>query len=174
MRVARRLFLAIALAAPTPLVAQQADPLLPGARIRYQLVATPERRTALVLERAGDTVVVGRQGESPRRFPVWSMADVQVSRGRSHAKGALRGLMWGLGLGVGLPTAYYIAIGAPGDQRDDWAFASLLYGTMASMITVPVGAIIGVERWHPAAVGAPRVGVLRAHDGVRMTLAWSR
>jgi hypothetical protein len=174
MRASHRVGLALFLVASTPLAAQHADPLLPGARIRYRLSESADRRTSLVLERAGDTIVVGRQGESPRRIPVSSIADVQVSRGRSHASGALRGLLWGLGIGVGIPTAYYIGIGVPADQRDDWAFASFFYGTMASMIAVPVGAIIGTERWHSTAVGAPRIGLLPARDGLRMTLAWSR
>lgn len=173
MRVTTPLLAVILLIAPTSLVAQVADPLLPGARIRYQLVDASHRRTGLVLERAGDTIVVAHTSESPRRVVLSSIADADVSRGRDRVIGAVKGVLWGVGIGAGLPTAYFLGLGAPRDKRDDWAFASFVYGAMGAMIGLPVGAIVGSERWQPAVVGTPRVGLVPRPRGVGLTFSWA-
>ncbi|MFN2566738.1 MAG: hypothetical protein ABR499_17210, partial [Gemmatimonadaceae bacterium] len=88
--------------------AQQFSELAPGARVRIQAPGiVAGRYTGTVLSRTTDTLVVASSAAASARVPITALTSVEVSRGRSRSRGALKGIAWGgsIGLGIGLVAA---------------------------------------------------------------------
>ena len=84
--------------------------LQPGARVR---VRAPEvvagRLETVVIARSGDTVTLTTPRGAPIPVPLGAITTAEVSRGRSHRDGAVKGLK--LGTGIGLAMGLLSAIG---------------------------------------------------------------
>ncbi len=160
MRVASVISAVVGLLMCTGELRAQGTEIVPGARLRIaaqgivagQLVAT-------VLSRTADSLVLGGPGMQPLTVAVNRLTSIEVSRGKSRLEGAGRGIKWGVPISVGLasliaPTlkkcdtiAGVRRCGLEASTGDKWAFA-LVGGTVAGIFYgVPIGALIGAERW---------------------------
>jgi len=142
-----------------PRAEAQLAPLLelqPGTRVRVQapgVVASSLEAT--VVTRARDTVTLTTSRGVPIPVPLAAITAAEVSRGRSHRDGAVKGLAWGTA--VGLATGLLSAV------IDDAASAACAgepcasNGTPGEIVAVSfmtgaalgasIGAIMGVEHW---------------------------
>ena len=152
--------LAFALAAPA--VRAQSTELQPGARVRITAPGiVAGRYTGTLLARNGDTLQFGSQNAAPVNIPVNRITSIEISRGKSHASGALRGVAWGAPIGLVLGVATVKSV----DDCNDYGCAPLestARGTYVLASTIGgalwgagIGALIGRERWEPFAL--PRV-----------------
>jgi hypothetical protein len=148
-----------------PLIAQQADRLPVGLRVRIQAPAVaPIPIIGHVLAATRDSLVVGQlDGALRQAIPANTITEVAVSGGRPKARRAVIGA--GIGFLTGMVGGAYL--GGAGDQS---GFGGLL-GMMAGMVIgTPVGALVGagtapelwdvrpggyIARAHPAAPAAP-------------------
>src|SRR3982750_3386655 len=83
------------LAAAAPLRAQLLD-VVPGTRVRLTapgVLAT--RFEGTVLRRTSDSLTVASGGGEQLTVPVAGITALELNRGRSHGRGAVRGALWG-------------------------------------------------------------------------------
>jgi len=125
--------------------------LQPGARIRFAAPSVlVERRAAMVLGRAQDTVTVG--GDFPAtRVPIAALTSLEVSRGRSRARGAVRGLRWGVPFGtlLGLALASTASGCSNCESTGAAAVSAFGWGALGGVVYgAGVGALFPVERWN--------------------------
>lgn len=88
----------VGLLSHTGSLAAQVAEVSPGARIRFRappVVAT--RVTGAVLERRGDTLLVGPERGSPFAVPISAFTTLEISKGKSRAEGAKVGAIWSAG-----------------------------------------------------------------------------
>jgi hypothetical protein len=139
----------------------------PGARVRIQspgIVAG--KYVATVLARTTDTITVGSPSSAPIAIPIAQITSIEISRGKSRTRGAVRGIQWGapigLGLGVLSMSAFQSCDGC--DQvysEGGWVALSTLSGVFYGSI---IGALVGREHWESysvpqrAALGVTRGG----------------
>lgn len=134
-------------ALPTPARGQALGELQPGARVRLRAPpVVAGRLTGTVIGRTGDTLVVAGEKVGQVRVPVRALSRIEVSRGKSHARGAIAGTMWGGGIGLALGV---LMAAAPADSADDVSRGEyVLWSTVSgALVGLPVGAVIGRERW---------------------------
>jgi hypothetical protein len=149
----------------SPLLAQSVSSfgeLQPGARVR---VAAPGvvagRYEGTLLSRTPDTLTLGSSTAAPVAIPVARLTSVEVSRGKSRAAGALRGIKWGapIGLALGALTASAVTGDCIGCTKDyspaEWVAVSTVSGVMWG---AGIGALIGRERWDGFQL-APRTAI---------------
>lgn len=135
------------LAAP---LAAQAPELSPGARVRFATAQRASLVTAVVLERSADSLRVAPEKGAPYTVAVGDLQRVAVSRGKSHAKGALNGALWGAGIGAAIGSLS--ASSSPNDCVD-WCFdpdpATLAAATAipSGLLGLFIGAAVGKESW---------------------------
>jgi hypothetical protein len=93
----------------------QLPELQPGARVR---VTAPTvlggKLEGTIIGRRGDTLSIVQHNVAPFEIPVSALSRVEIYRGKSHAAGAKRGLLWGLA--IGLP----VGIGTPAGDNKTW------------------------------------------------------
>lgn len=146
------LALMLVIAGPSTVLAQ-APELRPGARVRITapgIVAA--RLEATILSRAGDTIEVASPGLAPIRVALARTTDIEVSRGRSAAQGAITGAKWGVGIGA--PFGILAAISARCQTShcdtvttgDRVAIAAMMTASGA-LWGIAIGAGVGGERW---------------------------
>lgn len=159
-----------------PLTAQLAE-LQPGTRVRVRGSEVAGRLQGVVLSRSGDSLTVSRPTGPPIPLALSALSRVEVSRGKSRSRGAWRGLLWGAGIGAVLGL---VPTDDPECDRDPDAFgcgsraeSMVLTAIGGSVIGVPIGAIVGVERWETLELPL-RVGLSRAHgrNGLLLGIAW--
>ncbi|MEO7711461.1 MAG: hypothetical protein ABIV10_00925 [Gemmatimonadaceae bacterium] len=127
----------------------QVSEIQPGARVRITAPGiVAGRYAATVLSRTADTVRVSAPDKVPFDIPVRRITSLEVSRGNSRTLGAVRGVLWGLGIGLAVGTIVAVT--------DD---GSVTYGTRntgeilgfsvlsGSFYGAIIGAIVGRERW---------------------------
>ena len=146
----------------TPLAAQEAE-LRPGARVRLSAPGTlAGQLTGTVLERSTDSLLFATPNGTPTRLALSALDRVEVSRGESRARGALKGTAWGAGVGIGLGL---ISVAAGNECADfdtvcptdtEFVTSTALGGAVIGAI---IGAIVGSERWQT--LRAPLRGALR-------------
>lgn len=145
-----------------PLCAQQAE-LRPGARVRLSAPGTlAGQQTGTVLERSTDSLLFATPNGTPTRLALAALERVEVSRGRSRSRGALKGTAWGAGIGIGLGL---ISVAAGNEcsaldsvcPTDTELVTSTIVGS--AVIGVIIGAIVGSESWQK--LRAPRQGSMR-------------
>lgn len=143
--------LAACLLPPTRAGAQLAE-LQPAARVRLRAPGViAGRLQGVVIARTADTVTIATPSAAPLQVPLARITSAEVSRGKSHRDGALKGLKWGTGLG--LVSGILGAIGyeeCTGDDcRDELtrgeAFTTSLVG--GALVGAGIGAMIGSEHW---------------------------
>jgi hypothetical protein len=152
--------LALACLAPSTIAAQapaRPDEIQPGARVRVTAPGVVAARfVGTVLSRNGDTLNVASPNVSPFAVPTSRITSLEVSRGKSHADGAIRGVKWGapIGLALGLLT-----IGVVGDCIGCIKAESNKSGAQAAWLGMNafggaiwgagIGALVGREHWEP-------------------------
>ncbi len=163
----------------TPVEAQLAE-LTVGtkARVRAPSVVVG-RLTGIVLARGADSVTMSRENATPVTLPLAALTSLEISRGKSHGRGAWKGALWGggimFGLGLILPMEECTDSATtrrcePGSRGESAVFGAVGGAT----IGVIVGAIVGSERWERAALPL-RVGVLPLRGGgVQVAASWRR
>jgi hypothetical protein len=152
----------VALSAAAPARAQLTE-MQPGARVRIQAPGiVAGRYVGTVLTRGADTVELGAPGTAPIKVPFSRITSVEVSRGSSRSLGALRGLAWGVPIGLVVGV-----VAAAGTDDDPYCFDVCSTGNSykASIIAAStlggalwgagIGAIVGRERWERFEI-APR------------------
>ena len=147
--------------------------LKPGTRVRVALATfRKERIIGTITAARPDTVVLDTVDVAAQQrmfmpsaivvdgyrevgLPARSITRVEISEGKSRARGALKGALRGVligGLLVGCAE-----ISGPEAQRKDFT-RGLAFGAAAGLaIGVPVGWRTGVERWRPASATTPRM-----------------
>ena len=152
--------------------------LQPGARVRVQASGVVAGGLeATVVARVRDTVTLTTSRGTPIAVPLAAITAAEVSRGRSHRDGAVKGLA--VGAGVGLVVGLLGAI--VDDARSDECGAEPCennltpgevvaggFGTGA-VLGAGIGAITGVEQWERLTI--PRYVALRpSRDGLTLAL----
>jgi hypothetical protein len=165
----------VLLAIAVPCAAQSAE-LIPGQKVR--LVAPSVfagRFQGTVLERRGDSIVVAKPGGVPATLSVTAIDAAQVSRGKSRARGAGKGTLWGLGVGgglailVGIPAATRAeANGTADSDVTSYVVGQLVFG--GAFWGAIIGTMVGSERWDQVKVPG-RVTMLPVRDGFRVGYA---
>lgn len=154
LRAAFGVIIALALGGEVA-AAQRFPELQPGTRVRIRAASVADKQlTGKITSRTSDAfVVAGERGEG-FTVPFAALSEVSVSRGVSHARGALTGAMWGggLGLGVGLVFA-----AVPNSERESQSFYTLgppsaaqgvVIGTASGLVIGSLlGALEGREEW---------------------------
>jgi hypothetical protein len=148
------LFAAATFVSPIEQHAQTLE-LEPGAKVRVVAPALwAARYQATIGARRGDTLSLVRQKAAPIDVPLGSVTRIDVSRGRSRRAGAIRGIVWGAGVGVALGL-----VNATGYGRDPTTGcrtiacgpnifadgASFVFG--GTLWGAGIGAIAGRESW---------------------------
>lgn len=139
-------------AASAPLDAQPVE-VVPGTRIRVQSSALAGRVDGVVISRTVDSVAFTRPGAPPVSVPWTSITQLDVYRGKSRSRGALRGVIWGGGIGavMGLIPASdaecaqdpgLVGCGSTGAAMVQMALGGAAMGAL-------IGALIGVQDWAP-------------------------
>lgn len=133
----------------------QSMTLLPGAKVRIDAPAAGIRGFEGTIIATGDTMDIAR-GDARVRVPTAAMTRLELSRGKSAGAGAVRGAMWGggVGLGLGLVTMGVIdgacesSSGGCRESRGDERLAWLGMNTLGGAVWgVAIGALVGRERW---------------------------
>lgn len=167
----------LALLLPLAGAGAQLAELQPGTRVRLRAPsAVAGCLEGTVVTRVADTVTVTRPNAAPVPIPLAAITSVEVSRGKSRSAGAVRGALWGGGVGLVLGV---LAAAAPnectGDCEDEPTDTEMVVATpiVSALIGAPVGAIVGAERWVRLSIPgrAPRVpgrsGQLRVALSIR-------
>lgn len=121
--------------------------LAPGTRVRLTAPGVAEKRvTASIVYMDSDSLVLQR-GRNPERLviPARNVERLEISRGRSHSLGTLRGIGLGaLGGGLFLGGAQVVSEGVVGG----WTTLIFISGAiLGAPVGAVIGGIIGVERW---------------------------
>jgi len=147
--------------------------LQPGARLRIEAPGiVAGNHVATMLSRSGDTITVGSPSSLPIAIPISSISTLEISRGKSHSQGALRGLEWGAPIGavlglVSLPMVHGCRDCDPQELPNDAAWVAI-NAVGGAVWGAGIGALIGRERWDAfdvsrhAALGARPSGVALA------------
>lgn len=142
--------------------------LTPGAKVRVTAPSAGVQRFEGTVIAAGDTLDVAR-GTARIRVPSSAVTHIELSRGKSRSAGALRGAMWGAGIGLALGAATASSIEEEDCDGDlggleetcdvdpgEWIVASTLGGAFWGTI---IGAIVGRERWDTITVPGTRTSM---------------
>jgi hypothetical protein len=135
----------LAAQAPVPLAEVQ-----PGARVRVDAPGiVAGRYVGTVLTRNDDTFTIGNPTGPPISVPLARIRSLEISRGKSRADGAIRGMLWGAPIGA-VSGAF---AGAFSDSCETCADktstgeAILLFTASGVLWGAGIGAIVGRERW---------------------------
>jgi len=122
----------------------------PGARVRVEAPGiVAGRYVGTVLARGTDTLKLGNSSGAPVALPLRAIRSLEISRGKSRSAGALRGMMWGVPIGVALGV---FAVATTDDcdacfesTSDAEGFA--LLAASGLLWGAGIGALVGRERW---------------------------
>lgn len=166
--------IALTLSASVAAQAQLAE-LQPGVRFRFRASGVLAGRvTATVIERSADSLSFAGAAGGLTRIALSSLESAEVSRGRSRARGAIRGVLWGLGFGA---LSGLIADSNPGQcgyqatcESTSRGEAVAVSGVGGATLGAISGAIIGSERWVRLSLPA-RVSLLPLPHGAAVGLS---
>lgn len=144
-----------------------------GSRIQISAEGI-KRLTGILKSRTTDSTTIFVEGTGgARQFANKDITELRVSRGRSAAAGAKKGLIWGAGVGAGLGIiqlaqhnkndGYEYQYASDGEIATSFFIISVLFGA-------GLGAVTKSERWdavqmHPAVTASSRgVGLLVAFN----------
>lgn len=163
----------------TVVSAQSLPELRPGMRIQFRAPSVVDGRVTgkIVSRTPASFVVIGeREGEYTVGFA--ALSELKVSRGVSHAAGAVRGALVGGGLGLVVGAI----IGLSENSRGQGGYTlgpptfaqGLLIGTGGGVaIGAALGGYEGLERWEGIHLPAP-VALLPVRHGLGVRLALGR
>lgn len=152
----------------------------PGTRVRLQAPsAVAGKLIGVVIARSGDSLTVSRSNAMPVTLPMSALTSLEISRGKSHGRGALTGALWGGGvflvLGVVLPVEECDENTPSNVCSDESRAEGVVWAATGGALTgALIGAIIGAERWERAALPL-QLGVRPlSSGGVRVAVRWGR
>lgn len=130
-----------------------------GSRIRLRLAAPIAKVTGVVVNGTTDSLFVTTARMDQLRVARREVTSIDVSSGVNHGQGALRGVLWTIGVAAGIGG---IACAAQQKCGTEWGahpgpVPRLIWGSLlgggAGVVLSPVGGVIGwnigVERWAP-------------------------
>lgn len=143
--------------------------LQPGTTIRMRGSQLAGTVRGIIVARSGDSLTVARTNAGPLTIAISSLNSVDVFRGKSRGRGALRGALWGVGVGalLGLVPADESEceldpeVPGCGSVAQSVALTAIGGGVTGSLI----GVAIGVEQWDKMPI-AVRLGVGRRTGAV--------
>ena len=153
--------------------------LQPGARVRVQAPGVVAGRLeATVIARARDTVTLTMPRGAPIPVPLAAISTAEVSRGRSHRDGAVKGLTWGAGIGLAVGILSAVTYDASSDAcgsepcDNDYAPGEVVAGGFmtGALVGAGIGALKGSEHWERLTL-QPHVALRPRRDGVTLVLA---
>jgi hypothetical protein len=151
------------------LLRAQTDELQPGVRVRITAPGiVAGRYVGTVLSRSGDTVMVGSPTAQPLAIPSSRIVSLEIRRGKSRGDGALRGIKWGIPIGLAL-GAVTVGFADCTDCSNDAGQALgwiALNGVSGAIWGAGIGALIGRERWER--FDLPRRAAIRVTPGGAM------
>lgn len=156
----RRLILLVPIFCVALQASAQTSELRPGVKIRITAPGIVANRfEGTLLARTADSITVGSSNVQPLTIPLASVESVEISHGKSRAKGAIKGLEWGAGLGGVLGLAIMNAPTCTGSRYTSnlvcnvppttgqktaavgaMTFGGIFWGSI-------IGALIGSESW---------------------------
>ena len=166
MRWTTGLVMAMAMATTmaTP-AAAQGIVLNPGARVRLDAPSAGIKRFEGSVIATGDTIEVAN-GDARVRVPASAVTRLELSHGKNRTQGAVRGIMWGAGIGLVVgavtvnaadnSTCYDSRFGRSDctvSSKGEWIAASTVGGALWGAL---FGALIGRERWDTVALPGAR------------------
>lgn len=137
-------FIALVLFSPLT-AAAQGTALQAGVRLRVEALAgrTTERTTGTLLRVSGDSLVIATKRGHEQPIALSALRRVQVSKGRSAPKGALKGFLIGAGVTAGL--ALYAL--AKSDEPEAAGMITAVLLPVFGFVGAIVGLVIGREGW---------------------------
>jgi hypothetical protein len=110
---------------------------------------------ATVVTRSRDTVTLTNSRGAPIPVPLAAITAAEVSHGRSHREGAVKGLAWGAGAGLVVGLLSAIVYDARSDEcgaepcDNNLSPGEVVVGGLVTggVIGTGMGAIAGVEHW---------------------------
>ncbi|MEO8563134.1 MAG: hypothetical protein ABI601_13710 [bacterium] len=143
-----------------------------GARVRIETSGSVAGRyEGTVLNWIGDSLTIGGPDQAPIVLTVARVTSFQVSRGNSRVAGAVRGLEWGVPIGLAFGA---LAISTTSQCHDvcavgnNWKVARL-FALSGLLWGAGFGALIGRERWGPRQL-VPRTALEAGLGGAALTL----
>ncbi len=125
-------------AVPVSSAEAQLSSLIPGVRTRIRAPGSINGRlTATVTSRTADSLSIAMESGVAVQLPLSAITSVDISRGKSRSKGAMKGAFWGGG--VGMLSGLFSDSSTEEDVSRGEVFAA---GVMAGVIS---GAVIGVQ-----------------------------
>ena len=154
----RSLLIALAIVPAIALPARaQLTEIQPGVRVRIEAPGiVAGRYVGTVLTRTADTLVIGAPSATPVKVPIDHLTVVEVSRGSSRSLGAMRGLAWGvpIGLAFGVITAAsttsadYVYCVNCSSVSNSYKAGLIAGGALGGAIWgAGIGALVGRVRW---------------------------
>jgi hypothetical protein len=172
--------LAILLLSASALPAQVSELTL-GTRVRLRAPeAVAGRLTGVIVGQGGDSLVVTRPNALPITLRLPQLTQLEVSRGRSHGRGAMKGALWGGSImavfGVLFVDGATTCDGPPTNLtcEETTLLESAAYGAVSGVLVgATIGAFVGSEHWER--ITMPRLAILPRRDGavqVELALRW--
>ena len=179
-----RVMLAVVLAlgiGATAASSQTLPELQPGMRVRIRAPSVVDGRvTGKIASRTAESFVVVAEPGAEFTVPFAALSELTVSRGISHAAGAVKGAMWGGGLGLGVGLMFAAVPHSDAQSGSGFGFGpptagqSILIGTGSGLaIGFVLGGLSGSERWERVRPPAT-VAVVPASRGFGIRFALSR
>jgi hypothetical protein len=134
-------------------IAARPDEIQPGARVRVTAPGVVAARyVGTVLSRSGDSLTIGSPNAMPLAISTSRITSLEISRGKSRADGAIRGMKWGvpIGLALGAVTIGFADCADCASNSDDAGSALgwvAINGVSGAIWGAGIGALIGRERW---------------------------
>jgi hypothetical protein len=153
----------------------------PGTRIRLRApAAVAGQLTGVVIARSRDSLTVSRSSAMPVTLPITGLTSLEISRGKSHGRGAAKGALWGggvlavLGLVIPMDDCPEETSSATCSTEGSRAEGVLWAATSGALTGALIGGIVGAERWERATLPL-QLGVRPlSSGGVRVAVRWER
>lgn len=158
-----RVLALVLLGLSTPAQAQLTE-VQPGARVRLEAPGIfAGRYVGTVLTRDGGAIRMSGQNTAPLDIPLDRITSMEISRGKSRAAGAGRGIVWGVPIGLVMGSLLASSLrmcnptcrDATSGEKSEFVAAGVVGGAMWG---AGIGAIVGRERWERFVI-APRTGM---------------
>jgi hypothetical protein len=156
----RAFFLLLTALTPVCGAAQMAD-IVPGMRIRVSATDLSGRIEGTVATRTVDSIVVVTPAPAQYHIAVASITSMAVSKGRTASQGAMKGALWGGGIGLVLTLP--LSWDSSKSSHPPNYGVMLVEGTVVDgMIGAGIGALVRAEEWTsydlPARISVNRNG----------------
>ncbi len=133
--------------------------LIPGVRARIRAPGSINGRlTGTVMSRTADSLSIATENGVPLQLPLSRLTAVEISRGKSRSRGAMKGALWGGG--VGLLSGLFSDSGTSASRGEVFA-AGVLGGVISGVV---IGALVQSESWERLEVPV-RAAVIRTRAG---------